>query len=50
MAHTDEANDIVSVKYALQVCVFYLINFNKGRIWEPFPDTPSPSTVQLNTQ
>ena len=40
MAHTEEANDIVSVKYALQVCIFYLIYFNKGR-WEPFPDTPS---------
>ena len=42
MAQTDEANDIVSAiyMYALQLCVFYLINLNKGR-WERYPDTIS---------
>ena len=44
MAHTDEANDIVSDKYALQVYVFHLIYFGKGQ-WERFPDTTSPGTV-----
>ena len=44
MAQTDVANVIVSVIYALQSYVFYLIYLNKGR-WERYPDTPSPGTV-----
>ena len=44
MAQADEANDIVSAIYALQLCVFYLIYINKDR-WERYPDTPSPGTV-----
>ena len=31
MTQIDEANDIVSVKYALQVYIYYLNYFNKGR-------------------
>ena len=42
MTQTDEANDIVSAIYALQLCVFYLIYLNKGR-WERYPVTPSYS-------
>ena len=44
MTQTDEANDIVSAIYTLQLCVFYLIHFKKGR-WERYPDTPFPGTV-----
>ena len=48
MTQTNEAHDIASAKYALQlnVCVFYLIYLNKGR-WEWYP---SPGTVPLKTQ